>query len=201
MLLREISAEVLVADAPIVALTRDDVAALKVGAAKNPRRRIRVCAHRSGDDAVHEMLIVMAQGCYIRPHKHLEKSESFHVVEGALDVVIFDDEGQVTQVLPLGDYVSGAGFYYRSDAALYHTVFIRSAVVVFHETTRGPFRPSDSIPAPWSPDETDAVAVSGFLAKLGEATATWRPPAIRGPERGRIPHDGGDRRRRRAASS
>lgn len=169
MRLREVSAEVLMADGPHVTLTREDVAELKTRAAKNPRRRIRVCAHKGVDDAVHEMLIVMARGCYIRPHKHVAKSESFHVVEGALDVVVFDEEGRVTQVLPLGDYASGRGFYYRSDVALYHTVFIRSAVSVIHETTRGPFRPSDNVLASWSPDEKDAAAVAEFLAKLGAA--------------------------------
>jgi|SRR5437773_9236685 len=167
MTLREISEEVLVADAPIVTLTRDDVAELKARASRNARRRIRVCAHRSVDDAVHEMLIVMVRGCYIRPHKHVGKSESFHVVEGSVDVVVFDEEGRVTKVLPLGDYASGDGFYYRSDVALYHTVFIRSAAAVLHETTRGPFRPSDNVVAPWSPDETDTAAVEEFVAKLG----------------------------------
>lgn len=174
MAMRWVSAEVLVADEPIVTVTHTDVAELKERAARNPRRRIRVCAHKNVDDAVHEMLIVMAEGCYIRPHKHVGKSESFHVVEGAVDVVVFDDEGNVTRVLPLGDYSSRGGFYYRSDAALYHTVFIRSAVAVFHETTRGPFRPSDNILAPWSPDEKDSAGVADFLAGLRHVTAQAR---------------------------
>src|SRR2546430_2225313 len=142
MTLREISAEVLVADTPIVTLTRDDVAELKARASRNARRRIRVCAHRSVDDAVHEMLIVMMRGCYIRPHKHVGKSESFHVVEGAVDVVVFDEEGSVTKVLPLGDYASGGEFYYRSDIALYHTVLIRSADAVLHQTPPGAIPPT-----------------------------------------------------------
>lgn len=36
------------------------------------------------------MLIVMAKGSYIRPHKHKNKSESFHIIEGLLDVIVFD---------------------------------------------------------------------------------------------------------------
>jgi len=166
MTLKEINAEVLVADVPILSLTREDIASLKVRASQNPSRRVRICAHRSKDDVVHEMLIVMTRECYIRPHKHVGKGESFHVVEGALDVVAFDDAGQVTTVLHLEDYASGHGFYYRSDTLGYHTVIIRSPVVVFHETTQGPFRPSDNIAAPWSPDGHDAKAVEEFLAKL-----------------------------------
>lgn len=170
-MLREINAEVLVADVPLLSLTCDDITDLKARASKNPRQRIRVCAHRTKDDAVHEMLIVMRQGCYIRPHKHVGKGESFHIVEGALDVVAFDEEGNVTKILHLGDYASGHGFYYRSDTLGYHTVIIRSAVAVFHETTRGPFRPSDTILAPWSPDEKDMKAVAEYLAKLNKLVA------------------------------
>ncbi|MBM4134971.1 MAG: cupin fold metalloprotein, WbuC family [Nitrospira sp.] len=167
IVLREISPEVLVADVPLLTLTSDHIEHLKVRASKNPRRRIRLCAHRNLNDAVHEMLIVMTQECYIRPHKHLGKGESFHIVEGALDVVGFDEVGNVTTVLPLGDYGSGQSFYYRSDELGYHTVIIRSAFVVIHETTRGPFRAADNIVAPWSPDEKDPVAVGEFLARLG----------------------------------
>jgi cupin fold WbuC family metalloprotein len=170
--MRELNDEVLIADEPIVTLTREDIATLKARASRNARRRIRVCAHKSIDDAVHEMLIVMARGCYIRPHRHMGKSESFHVVEGALDVVVFDDAGAVVKRLQLGDYTSGRGFYYRNDEPSYHTVVIRSAVVVLHESTRGPFRPSDTIFAPWAPDETDGAAVAEFLATLGEANGS-----------------------------
>lgn len=164
---KESSPEVLVADVPLLTLTSHDIEHLKVRASKNPRRRIRLCAHRSLNDAVHEMLIVMTQECYIRPHKHLGKGESFHIVEGALDVVVFDEVGNITKVLPLRDYGSGRSFYYRSDELGYHTVIIRSAFVVIHETTRGPFRATDNIVAPWSPDEKDPGAIGEFLAKLG----------------------------------
>ena len=175
MILRELTAEVLVADEPILTLTRDDIAALKARAFRNPRLRIRVCAHHSVQDAVHEMLIVMIRGCYIRPHKHASKSESFHLVEGALDVVIFDEKGPVTKVFPLGDHASGSAFYYRSNIPLYHTVVVRSEVAVFHETTRGPFRQADNILAPWSPDERDSAAVTEFLHELDGRLARLTP--------------------------
>ncbi len=171
MVVKEISPEVLVADVPVVMLTSGDIADLKARALRNPRRRIRLCAHKSVDDPVHEMLIVMAQGCYIRPHRHVGKGESFHVVEGTLDVVVFDDEGTVAKVLRLGDYASGHGFYYRNDAAVYHTVVIRSPVVVLHETTRGPFNPSDNEQAPWAPDGQDQSVADAFLAELSRAAA------------------------------
>lgn len=163
---KEINPEVLVADVPILIMTHDNIEKLKVLATKNPRQRVRVCAHRSMDDTVHEMIIVMTQGCYIRPHKHIGKGESFHIVEGSLDVVVFDEVGAITHVLSLGDYISGRAFYYRSDVLGYHTIVIHSKLVVIHETTQGPFRPSDSILAPWAPEDKDIKGIAEFRLKM-----------------------------------
>jgi len=173
MKLREVSPEVLVADEPIVALSREEISDLKTRAMNSPRRRARICAHKANSDAVHEMLIAAGKGCYIRPHKHLAKSESFHVLEGELEVVIFDEAGQVTKTIALGGYDSGAGFFYRCDIPEFHTVLVRSEVAVFHETTRGPFNPDDNVLAPWSPDERDKEGVIAYLGNFdrsGEAS-------------------------------
>jgi hypothetical protein len=35
-----------------------------------------------------------------------------------------------------------------------------------HETTRGPFRPSDNMFPQWPPDEKDPAAVANFLETL-----------------------------------
>jgi hypothetical protein len=45
---------------------------------------------------------------------------------------------------------------------------IRSEVLVFHETTGGPFRRADTEFASWAPDDTDVLAVGRFLADLEE---------------------------------
>ena len=59
---------------------------------KNPRQRARYCTHSLVDDEVHEMVIYHKEGTYIRPHKHIGKTESFHLIDGEADVVFFDDE-------------------------------------------------------------------------------------------------------------
>jgi len=160
------SREVRYATDAVVVVDAGDVAALKEAAAENERRRIRLCAHRSIDDRLHEMVIVHTNATYVRPHKHLGKSESFHVIEGRADVVVFDDEGGVTRVIRMGTFGSGQPFYSRIDEPLFHTLLIRSDVLVFHETTSGPFRRADTVFAPWAPDEGDAAAVTRYLAEL-----------------------------------
>jgi cupin fold WbuC family metalloprotein len=165
------SAEVLYATDGIVTVDAAAIAELKRDAGANPRRRIRLCAHAGVDDRLHEMLIVHARDAYVRPHKHIGKSESFHVIEGDVDVVIFDEGGGVTEVIQMGTVGSGRPFFYRIATPLFHTLLIRSAVLVFHEATNGPFNRADTVFAPWAPQEVDAAAVQTFLNRLNDVVA------------------------------
>jgi cupin fold WbuC family metalloprotein len=164
--IRPESAEVLYATDAVVTVDADLVAQLKRDAALNPRRRIRLCAHCDVNEAVHEMLIVHARGTYVRPHKHLGKAESFHVIDGSVDVVVFDDEGRVADVIPMGTFDSGRAFMYRISTPRYHTLLIRSETLVFHETTAGPFRRADTVFAPWAPEDADSTRVDAFVSSL-----------------------------------
>lgn len=151
----------------ITRVSKDDIEWLKAKALGNKRERVRLCAHRDVQDAVHEMLIVHTKGTYIRPHRHPNKSESFHIIEGSLDIVVFDDGGEVTDVINMGEYSSGAKFFWRLSKSYFHTVIPRSDIVVFHETTNGPFeRATSNVPAPWSPEEDDRVSVEGYTRGL-----------------------------------
>src|SRR2546426_4697246 len=136
---REHNAEVLYAEDPVVKVDRQDIEFLARRAAQNPRKRIRLCTHKDTNDKLHEMLIVHARDCYVRPHKHTAKSEAFHVICGLVDIVLLDDNGNVIEVVAMGDYASGRKFYYRLADPLYHTLLIRSDYVIFHEITNGPF--------------------------------------------------------------
>ena len=165
----EVSAEVLVTTEPITWVTREDIGLLKAKAAMNPRQRIRLCAHMNLDDSVHEMLIVHTKSNFNQPHKHPNKSESFHIIEGELDIVIFDDAGQILETITLGEYSTDARFYWRLSESNYHMVIPRSDVVVFHEITSGPFdRATSFVPAPWSPEDQDNAGQEMFMAQLEE---------------------------------
>src|SRR5204862_7136681 len=121
-------------------ITDGGVGMVKGTGTTNARRRARLCAHPNPDDPLHEMLIVLDRGTYVRPHRHAGKSESFHVIEGELDVVLFDYDGTVRDVVRMGPYGSGRAFYYRLMEPCYHTVLVSTPFALFHETTNGPFR-------------------------------------------------------------
>lgn len=166
---RRESEEVLYDLEPVVRVSRQDVDFLKETAEHNKRKRIRLCTHGSIEDTLHEMVITHAKGTYVRPHKHLGKIESFHVIEGTVDVVVFDDAGNITGTTRMGDYQSGRTFYHRLSQPTYHTLLITSDVLVFHEITNGPFRREDTIWAPWAPEERDVESVSRFTEELARS--------------------------------
>lgn len=159
-------------DAGITCVDRAVIADLKALAAGNERKRVRLCAHCAPSERLHEMLIVHARGTYVRPHKHPGKTESTHVIEGEVDVVVLDDAGEVTQVMELGDYGSGKIFYYRMASAAFHTLIIRSPVLVFHETTDGPFDRNDTVFAEWAPAGDDDEATRQYIAALDDRIKT-----------------------------
>ena len=169
MSINKFNEEVLFQKDDIVRLRGGDIDQLKSAANRNQRQRIRLCTHGDVNDRLHEMFIVHAKDTYVRPHKHLGKMESFHVIEGAVDVLVFDNAGTITSVTGMGDYKSGKPFYHRISTPAFHTLLILSEVLVFHEVTNGPFRSEETVFAPWSPDEADRPGVSEFMANLKQS--------------------------------
>jgi cupin fold WbuC family metalloprotein len=165
--LRKINNEVFVADESIVRLGAEQISFLKQQALTSNRKRARICTHRSNDDALHEMLIAISAESYIRPHKHTSKVESFHIIEGQVDVVVFNDTGAIVDVVELGDVSTGKSFYYRLSDSLFHTLLIHSDFLVVHEVTNGPFVANETILAPFAPLESHDDEALAYVADLG----------------------------------
>ncbi|MGK7925088.1 MAG: WbuC family cupin fold metalloprotein [Spirulina sp.] len=163
--IRKESDEVLYPDEDIVMLKGEDLEELKRLAGLNPRQRIRICAHQSPSDRLHEMFIVHTKDCYVRPHKHIGKAESMAILEGEVDVILFDDEGSIKRVISMGDLGSGKRFYYRLSEPIYHMLIIRSDFLVFHESTEGPFLREKTVFPEWSPID-DPAEVTEFINRI-----------------------------------
>lgn len=165
---KPINNEVFVAQDHLVTVDQNCVESFKQQSMRTSRHRARLCAHKSIESPIHEMFIALTQDAYIRPHRHINKSESFHVIEGTATVVFFDDAGRIEEAIEIGDYRSGKPFYYRNEDARFHTQIVTSNGLVFHETTNGPFNAADTVLAPWSPVESDIAAVKAYLDRLRE---------------------------------
>lgn len=173
MKVKEMNNAVFVADASLVKVGKREMEFLKDRVDQTALGRIRLCAHRDIGDKLQEMFIVLSQESYIRPHKHLNKAESLHVIEGLADAVCFDENGNITEIIALGEYLSGKQFFYQIVAPIYHTLIIRSKLFIYHEATHGPFRRSDTVFAPWSPDERDPEAKREFMLRLLEMVSGY----------------------------
>ena len=147
-----------------VAVTRELIADL-VARGKGTGQGIRLCLHESPGALLHDMIVVHYTGQYFRPHKHMEKSESYHMIEGGMGVVVFDDEGKVVDACRMD---TSDTTVYGVGTGMYHTNFPLTEVAVYHESRPGPFVPGDSVFAPWGPDGEDEEAVRKFVAELAE---------------------------------
>lgn len=150
----------------IVTICQNEVKQLIENSKHTARKRMRFCSHKNPADGLHEMIIVHEKDSYVRPHKHLERSESFHIIQGRADIVIYDDTGIIREVIQMGDFHSGYDFYYRLNENLFHTMIIYSEHLVFQETTLGPFDPASSLFAPWSPTPNEDEKVEIFMKKI-----------------------------------
>ncbi len=165
MAMRAANKDVFVAAGDVVQVNAIDLAKVIQQALESPRKRARLCIHPAPTEPVHEMLICLAEGTYVRPHRHTGKSESFHIIEGDLRVVLFHDDGRVKDIIPMGPYHTAKTFYYRLMEPVFHTVIVTSPFVLFHETTNGPFDPADTEFAAWAPEEKSPKA-DDFMTKL-----------------------------------
>ena len=73
-------------------------------ASASSRLRMNYNFHSSANDSAQRFLNVLLRGTYIRPHRHLvpPKFESFLVLEGEADVLLFDNDGRIVERHQLG---------------------------------------------------------------------------------------------------
>ncbi|TGN07970.1 WbuC family cupin fold metalloprotein [Leptospira ilyithenensis] len=150
----------------VVSVSSNEIKQLIEESKHTDRKRMRLCTHTDPSHGLHEMLIVHEKDTYVRPHKHLGRTESFHIIQGRTDVVVYEDDGNIREVVQMGEYNSGYNFYYRLNQSLFHTMLIYSDHLVFQETTSGPFDPALTLFAPWSPAPSETEASGIFLKNL-----------------------------------
>lgn len=156
--LKEARPGVFFSDSAMVTAGPEIVAFLKSAARRSPLKRARLCAHPSPEAEQHDMLVVSLRETYVAPHRHLSKSETLVVVEGAAHAVVFEEDGTPRDVFALGTLSSDGTVFYRMPPKVFHCLIIESEALVFVESTKGPWTPDASQYAPWapSPEETEA---------------------------------------------
>jgi cupin fold WbuC family metalloprotein len=125
-------------DNSIIEINEEHFKLLKNLADKSYLKRARLCLHKDHNDLVHEMIIAFTKDSFIPPHIHENKSESFHIIEGELMVLIFDDFGNCLHQIRLSSSKEHSRIY-RLNTSMWHSIVPLSDYVIIQEVTRGPF--------------------------------------------------------------
>ena len=133
-------------------------------------RNVRLCLHESPDAKFHDMIVFAPSGRYYRPHKHPEKAESFHIIEGKMAIFSFDEAGTITDACLLEPHTN---VMYRTGANMYHATIPLSDFVIYHEARPGPFvRDTDNLFPSCAPDGSSDDEVREYKEFLLRALAT-----------------------------
>jgi cupin fold WbuC family metalloprotein len=130
---------------------------LTARAADSPRRRANHNFHLRLDDPVQRLLNAIEPGTYIRPQRHAEPEtfEIIYVVRGTAALLLFNEQGVVTERFDLTAIgpVRGA----EIPPGTWHTIASCESGTVFFEVKQGPYVPPHGTNvAAWAPPEHDA---------------------------------------------
>ena len=147
----------------IVIFTEEMKLFLKSCAAQNDKREARLCTHLSPESTLHEMIIVHRKGNYVPPHRHYNKVESFHIMEGKLAIVIFNNDGSIIKAIHLS---RDGDIYYKLQEPMYHSIIPLTDYVIYHEITDGPFILDDKDEAKWAPRKENSLEVKAYQKEI-----------------------------------
>ena len=129
---------------------------------------LRLCLNASPDDALHNMVIYLRRAKYLRPHLHPEKAETYHILYGEMDVLLFSDDGVINSVIRLA---RGKTEMVRVDQGSFHLANPVSQFVVFHESQSGPFiGEKESIWPEWAPEDRRDPRACALASAISERT-------------------------------
>ncbi len=151
------------------------LAELAAQAAASPRRRAHHNIHATPADLVQRFLVVAERDSYFRPHRHGSRAELALLLRGTVDVVLFDERGQVLARHGIGAHAGH--FAYETSPGVWHTLVPGASGCAFLEIKEGPYDPASAAQfAAWAPAEA-AAAVPAFRAWLRSAQPGDRPPS------------------------
>jgi len=150
--------------------TLTDLNELDRHAARLPRLRTHLNLHDPAHDAIQRFVIHMRHGSYVRPHRHAmqQRWECVVFLAGSADLLLFDDNGTVTDRIRGGEFDEVRVVEIPADR--WHSYFVVTESATFFEVKEGPYDARlDKQFADWAPPEGDPLAPS-FVNWLERAT-------------------------------
>jgi cupin fold WbuC family metalloprotein len=136
------------------------------------RKRQHKNIHQHYNDSCQHLFNAIGIDSYIRPHRHSidPKNECLIAVRGRMALLVFDDIGQVEQVIRFGAQANEAqqaiSVGVNLPAGVWHTVIAEMPDSILFEVKSGPFNPEQAKEwAAWAPAENTPDAVE-YLMEL-----------------------------------
>ena len=114
------------------------------------------------------MLICLNGFNYFKTHKHpAEVSESYHMIEGKIDIIFFDDNENIIEKVSLAQIKRIISFIALSP--YFHLVLPQTETVIYHEVTSGPYNKSLVQYATFAPNEDAPISeIKEYIAKFND---------------------------------
>ncbi|MDA9557892.1 WbuC family cupin fold metalloprotein [Vibrio sp.] len=152
-------------DKSIKLLNMNKIEELRKDSKLTERGRLHYELHRSHNEVVQKIIISLNESTYIAPHYHNEKAESFILLSGNIDILIFDKKGCITDIYNMNE--EGL-IYIEIPNNIIHTLRCNLPSVIL-EIKEGPFNVNNAKEFPtWSVLEEDLVISNPYkLLKVG----------------------------------
>ena len=122
---------------------------------------LRICLHKNSKSSHHDMIILQQKRNFYKPHKHLKKGETYHIMKGSMICVLFKNNGSIKKTCKIS-----RGDIFRTPINVYHTMIPTSPHVIYHESKRGPLlKKNDSIFPNWIKNFKNPKAIANLKNK------------------------------------
>ncbi|MBW2982187.1 WbuC family cupin fold metalloprotein [Candidatus Woesearchaeota archaeon] len=133
-------------------------------AENSPRKRAVHCFSKP-EDKIQRMINAGLKDTYVRPHKHEnpDKLEIFLILKGKAAVLIFDDDGKITDSVILDENNQ----IVEIPSKKWHSFIILSEKAALYEIIGGPYDPETHKRfAPWAPEEDTEESIIYLQNKI-----------------------------------
>jgi len=138
-------------------ITQQLLKELVIAAENTPRLRKNHNFHQNLTDLSQRLLIGIEPGSYIQPHRHLQKDETMLVVAGKMGLILFNEDGSVSETHILAPQTEKIGVNIK--IGTFHSVVGLESGTIFFESKDGPYQALESAEiASWAPAESEVEA-------------------------------------------
>lgn len=147
----------------VIKIDNTTIQGMKIEADNNHSGKLRFCFHESENANMQEMLFVVPNSGYARPHMHRAVAESHVIIDGEGYCVLFDESGAIIDNFKVS---CKDKFIYRISKGIWHMVLPISKQMVIYEIREGKFDSHTNIFPEWAPREDEIEKVKRYKENL-----------------------------------